>query len=263
MDLQLENTVALIAGSSRGLGFAIARQLAFEGAHVVINGRNNNILMQSAEKLRKETGGEVMALPGDVSLPSTPKELVSKTIEKFSRLDILVTNAGGPPAGPFVSFDDQAWQNALELCFLCHVRLIREALPYLEKSAKASVLTITSSSIKQPIENLILSTSTRSATAALTKSLALELGGKGIRFNSILPAWTETERVIHLMQKRAEIKNTTSDLEIANLAKESALGRLGKPEELANAAVFLLSPAASFITGTMLSVDGGFYKATY
>ena len=263
MDFQLKNAVALVAGSSRGLGLAIARQLAFEGAKVVINGRDKVILHQSADSLKKETGSDVLALPGDVADPSTPGELISKTISKYSQLDLLVTNAGGPPAGTFASFDDEAWRNAIELCFLSHVRLIREALPYLEKSTRASVLTITSSSVKQPIDNLILSTSTRSATAALTKSLALELGGQGIRFNSILPAWTETDRVKNLIQKRAEAKHTSLEIEMSNLAKNSSLGRLGRPEELANAAVFLLSPAASFITGVMLSVDGGFYKAIY
>lgn len=263
MDLKIKNAVAIIAGSSRGLGFAIARLLAMEGARIVINGRDGAALATSEKKIREETGSEVLALQGDVSQPSFPQEMISKTIERYSQLDFLVTNAGGPPAGPFTSFDDKAWMNAIELCFMSHVRLIREALPYLEKSPIASVLTITSSSVKQPIDNLILSTSTRSATTALTKSLALELGGKGIRFNSILPAWTETERVKQLMQKRADLKQTTADIEKNSLAKESALGRLGQPEELANAAVFLLSPAASFITGTMLLVDGGFYKATY
>jgi 3-oxoacyl-[acyl-carrier protein] reductase len=148
------------------------------------------------------------------------------------------------------------------LSLLSHVRLIRSALPYLRKSEAPSVLTITSYSIKQPIPNLVLSNSVRAATAGLTKTLALELGVEGIRFNSILPAWTVTERVYELMSHRAKVNNTTVEQEMSKQAQDSPFGRMGNPEEFANAAVFLLSPAASYITGVMLSVDGGMYKGT-
>ena len=142
------------------------------------------------------------------------------------------------------------------------MRLIRAALPYLRKSDVASVLTVTSISVKQPVENLILSNSIRAATVGLTKSLAIELGKDGIRFNSILPGWTETERIIELMTARATANKTTVQEEVAKQSIESPLGRMGQPEEFANAAVFLLSPAASYITGAMLNVDGGMYKGT-
>jgi 3-oxoacyl-[acyl-carrier protein] reductase len=194
--------------------------------------------------------------------PETPANLVEQAAQMLGGLDLLVTNTGGPPAGKFESFDDQAWQAAVEASFLCHVRLIRAALPFLRRSRSASVLTITSVSVKQPIPNLILSNSVRAATVGLTKTLALELGQDGIRFNSILPAWTETERVTELMEARARINNTTMQEEISKQSKDSPLGRMGKPEEFANAAVFLLSPAASYITGVMLAVDGGMYKGT-
>jgi 3-oxoacyl-[acyl-carrier protein] reductase len=146
---------------------------------------------------------------------------------------------------------------------MSHVRLIRAALPHLRKSDAPSVLTITSYSVKQPIPNLVLSNSIRAATVGLTKSLALELGSQGIRFNSILPAWTETQRVQDLMEARAKMNNTTVEEERNKLAKDSALGRVGTPDEFANAAVFLVSPAASYITGVMLTVDGGMYKGTF
>jgi 3-oxoacyl-[acyl-carrier protein] reductase len=177
-------------------------------------------------------------------------------------LDLLVTNAGGPPAGKFDSFDDAAWQKGIDLSLMSHVRMIRAALPYLRNSPVASVLTITSYSVKQPIPNLVLSNSVRAATVGLTKTLALELGSEGIRFNSILPGWTETERVHELMKARAEMNNTSIDEEIRKQAEDSPIGRMAKPEEFANAAVFLLSPAASYITGVMLTVDGGMYKGT-
>ena len=142
------------------------------------------------------------------------------------------------------------------------MRLIRSALPHLRKSPAASVLTITSYSVKQPIPNLVLSNSVRAATVGLTKSLAIELGADGIRFNSILPAWTVTERVYELMEHRAKVNGTTVEEEIAKQASESPFGRMAQPEEFANAAVFLLSPVASYITGVMLPVDGGMYKGT-
>ncbi len=151
----------------------------------------------------------------------------------------------------------------MDLSFLSHVRLIRAALPHLRKSQAASVLTITSYSVKQPIPNLILSNSVRMATIGLTKTLALELGGEGIRFNSILPAWTRTERVLELMRFRAERNGTSVEEEIAKQAQQSPLGRMAEPEEFARVAVFLLSPAASYVTGVMLNVDGGMYKGTF
>jgi len=143
---------------------------------------------------------------------------------------------------------------------MSQVRLIRAALPHLKNSSAASVLTITSISVKQPVPNLVLSNSIRAATVGLTKTLALELGNQGIRFNSILPSWTETERVIELLSARAKMNGTTIKEEIEKQSRESVFGRMAKPEEFARAAVFLVSPAASYLTGVMLAVDGGMYK---
>jgi 3-oxoacyl-[acyl-carrier protein] reductase len=260
MDLQLSGKRAMVCGASRGLGYAIARGLAGEGCQVAINSRDPDRIAESARKLSAETSSLVIGLSGDVTSPGIPEELIHRTIAAFGGLDLLVTNSGGPPAGKFVDFDDGAWRNAFELNMLSHVRLIRAALPELRKSKIASVLTITSYSVKQPIPNLILSNSIRSATIGLTKSLALEMGGEGIRFNSILPAWTETERVFELMAHRAKVNGTSLEEEFAKQAKDSPMGRMGRPDEFANAAVFLLSPVASYITGLMLTVDGGMYK---
>jgi 3-oxoacyl-[acyl-carrier protein] reductase len=262
MDLQLKDKCALVTGASRGLGYAIALGLAKEGARIALNSRDEKTLSAAAAKLVKETGSQVIPLPGDVSDPAIPEKLVTKTVETFGSLDLLVTNSGGPPPGKFETFDDTTWKLAVELSLMSHVRLIRAALPHLRKSSSASVVTITSLSVKQPIENLVLSNSVRAATVGLTKSLALELGVDGIRFNSILPGWTETERVYELMTARAKARGGTIEEEFTRQAKDSPLGRMGKPEELANATVFLLSPAASYITGVMLGVDGGMYKGT-
>lgn len=260
MDLKLSGKVALVAGSSKGLGAAIAKQLSMEGASVVINGRNADRLDKTAADITNESGNPVLAVCGDVADLDVPQKLVDATISKFGRLDILVTNAGGPPRGLFADLDDAAWQKAFESLFMSPVRLIRAALPYLEKSDAASVLTITSYAVKQPIPNLVLSNSIRAATVGLTKTLALELAEKGIRFNSILPGWTTTERVEELMQSRANQNQTTLTQEYQKEADACALKRMATPEEFAAVAVFLVSPIASYMTGAMIPVDGGTVK---
>jgi len=264
MDLGLKNSVALITGASRGLGFATARLMAQEGAHVVINSRSQDKLSEAAKIISETTGQKVLSFPGDVAQPDLPEKLVDFVVQQFGGIDILVANAGGPPPGNFTALNDDTWLTAFELNFMSNVRLIRAALPYLKKSDRASVLTITSHFTKQPTNpNLILSTSIRSATIGLTKSLALELAGQGIRFNSILPAWTDTERVQNLMINQAKTNGTTVEEEIRKTSADSPMGRMGRPDEFANAAVFLVSPAASYITGTMLNVDGGMNKSIY
>lgn len=263
MDLGLKDKRALITGSSRGLAYATALLLAKEGCRVAINGRTENKLKAAAEMITKETGSPVITLTGDVSDPFIPDKLVSQAFTDLNGLDLLVTNTGGPPSGSFESLDEAMWDKAVNLSFLSHVRLIRAALPYLKKSNTASVLTMTSYTVKQPLANLVLSNSIRLATIGLTKSLALELGGEGIRFNSILPATIDTDRIRELHSFRAQINGTTVEEEYAKDAKNSVFGRIGQPEEFANAAVFLLSPAASYITGMMLVIDGGQYKGTF
>jgi 3-oxoacyl-[acyl-carrier protein] reductase len=262
MDLHLSGKRALVAGSSKGLGYAIAFGLATEGCKIAINGRNTQTINESAQKLRSQTDAEIVTIPGDVGLPDFPAIMVQKTVQAFGGLDLLVTNAGGTPSGKFEDFEDPAWQSAIDLSLFSHVRLIRAALPYLRQSDCASVVTMTSYSVKQPIPNLVLSNSIRAATVGLTKSLSLELGADGIRFNSILPGWTMTERVEELMSYRAKVNRTSIDEEITRQVSDTALRRMAHPEEVANAVIFLLSPAASYITGVMLTVDGGICKGT-
>ena len=262
MDLKLKGKIALVTGSSSGLGFATARLLAQEGARVAMNGRSPEKLDTAAEKIQAETGAEVFTVRGDLSEHPVAAQTVQAVADHWGGLDILIANAGGPPPGRFESFSDEAWQEALELSFLSQVRLIRAALPYLRKSDSPAVLTVTSYSVKQPIPNLVLSNSVRLATIGLTKTLAFELGKENIRFNSILPGWTETARVITLMENRARTNGTTVEEERQRQASESPLGRMGHPEEFAAAAVFLVSPAAAYINGVMLPVDGGIVRGT-
>lgn len=262
MDLQLKGKRALVLGASRGLGYATARGLVKEGVQLAINSRHKENIESAALRLSKEVGVNVIPIPGDLSYPTSPAEVTQSAAETLGGLDILITNSGGPPAGDFESFNDETWVKAVDINFLSHVRSIRAALPYLRKSESASVLTITSYSVKQPVPHLVLSNSIRAATVGLTKTLALELGGDGIRFNSILPGWTKTERVYELMTHRAKINGTTIEEEFSKQAKESPFERMAEPEEFANAAVFLVSPAASYITGVMLTIDGGMYKGS-
>lgn len=262
MDLGLKDKRAFIAGASRGLGFATALTLAREGCRVAINSRDEGRIKAAAETIVNETGTQAYGLAGDVSDESAADALIKSVIESLGGLDILITNAGGPPAGSFEMFDEAAWQKAVDTSFMSHVRLIRAALPHLRKSSAPSVLTITSYTVKQPLANLVLSNSIRLATIGLTKSLALELGKENIRFNSILPGWTVTERVEELMAFRAKNNNTAIEEEFAKQTAEIPLGRMGQPQEFANAAAFLVSPAASFVHGVALAVDGGIVKAT-
>jgi 3-oxoacyl-[acyl-carrier protein] reductase len=263
MDLKLKGLRAFVAGSSKGLGYATALALAREGCRPVINGRDQARVSAAAAKISADTGIKALALVGDLTDPDVPFRLVNEAARLLGGLDILITNAGGPPSGAFETMEEADWQKAVDLSLMSHVRLIKAALPYLRKSKVASVLTVTSYSVKQPIPNLVLSNSIRAATVGLTKSLALELGQDGIRFNSILPAWTDTERVIELMSFRAKQNRTSVKKEIALQSKDSPLGRMGTPEEFANAAVFLVSPVTSYITGAMLAVDGGMVKGTF
>lgn len=259
MDLGLNGLKALVTGASRGLGYATALGLAHEGAQVAINGRDTATLKEAAGRIQKQTGNQAVAIPGDLADARAPQAVLEGAARALDGLDILVTNTGGPPAGGLEDFGDEDWAQAMELVFHAHRRLIQAALPHLRQSQHASVLTITSVSVKQPISNLILSNSGRMATIGLTKTLALELGPENIRVNSILPGWTETDRVSELMQARAQSKGTSVDAEIAAQSASSPLRRMGSPQEFANAAVFLVSPAASYITGAMLQVDGGLY----
>lgn len=263
MDLQLTSRIALVAASSQGLGYATALQLLREGANVAICSRDEAHVAAAVDALRSETGGSVMGVAADVTRAADIDALVNRTVDEFGGLDIVVTNAGGPPSLPFEDVTDEQWQAAFELNLMSAVRMIRSALPHLRSSTAPAVLTITSISVKQPIENLILSNSIRMGVIGLTKTLALELAAEGIRFNSILPGWTETERVTDLMSARAERNGTSVEEEIDKHTASMPFARMATPAEFANVAVFLVSPVASYLTGVMLPVDGGTYRGAF
>ncbi|MBF8281242.1 MAG: putative oxidoreductase [Anaerolineales bacterium] len=264
MDLGLKDKIALVAGASRGLGAATARELAREGATVVMCSRSAKTLVKTQEAIFLEMHGETatMVIEADLTKDEDVRRLVEQATMRFGRLDILITNCGGPPTGRFEDHDLEAWRAAVDTTLFSVVRLIRAALPALRLSDTPSILTFTSNSARQPVPNLTLSNSLRLAVVGLTKTLAMELGPEGIRVNSILPAWTKTERMMEILADRARRNGTSMDYETTKQAEESPLGRLGTVEEFARAAVFLCSPAVPFMTGVMLPFDGGMYKAT-
>jgi 3-oxoacyl-[acyl-carrier protein] reductase len=262
MDLMLKGKAALVAASSAGLGLATAEELVREGAHVMICGRSETRLKDALNRLADlSAGGQIVAgQVVDVQDEAAARGLVEAAVAQLGGLDILITNAGGPPGGTFdsVSLDD--WDSGYNLTVKSAVALIKEALPYLRQSEAASILTVTSISVKQPVAGLLLSNALRPAVVGMTKTLSQELGQEGIRVNSILPGWTATARVGYLMRDRAQRLGTSVEEEVANIADSIPLGRMAEPREFARVATFLVSPAASYVTGVMLQVDGGDYR---
>jgi 3-oxoacyl-[acyl-carrier protein] reductase len=259
MDLGLAGKVALLSASSKGLGFAAAETMAAEGARVVINGRHQADVDQAVAAIR-QAGGEAAGIVVDVTETGAAQRLVDFAVEQFGAIDILVTNAGGPPGGTFDSTPLEAWEQALELTLMSAVRLIRAALPHLRQSDSGSVLTITSVSVKEPIAGLLLSNAIRPGVVGLTKTLAQELAADGIRANSILPGWTRTSRVDELLAYRAEANGTSVEEEMGKITGGNPMRRMGEPAEFGRVAAFLVSPAASYVNGVMIQVDGGSYR---
>ena len=260
MDLGLKHARVLVTAASQGLGAATAKCFSLEGAAVVINSRDLGRLQTTAKAINEQSGNPIFTQAADVTDPAAVQRLVKNSAEMLGGLDILVTNAGGPPTGTFEDFDLAQWQQAIDLNLMSTINLIQNALPFLRQSRRAAVLTITSISAKQPIDNLILSNTIRPAVLGLTKSLSQELGPQGIRVNSILPGTTDTERINDLMAARARANNTSVEIEKQKNAESIPLKRIGTPDEFASAAVFLCSPAAGFITGVALQVDGGYIR---
>jgi 3-oxoacyl-[acyl-carrier protein] reductase len=261
MDFGLKGKVAMVAGASRGLGFAVAEALAAEGAYLSISSRHQDAIEKAAERIASHNGSNVLATTADVSVAADIERWCHRTAERWGGVDVLVTNSGGPPPGDFVSLDDAVWQKSFDLLVISAVRLARTALPSMKGRPGASILFLTSSSVKEPIAHLTLSTVLRASVAALAKTLALELAPEGIRVNQLVPGRISTERLRELDENRARRAGISLEQQQAQGRTEIPLSRYGEPREFGKAAAFLASEAASYVTGATLQVDGGLIRS--
>ena len=261
MDLKIEGRVALVCGSSSGLGRAIAQTLAQEGCRVALNARDDHRLNTAVELVRGAGGGEVEGFRADVSVAEDAEALVHRVKDRFGSLDILVCNAGGPPAVSFHDAPVEAWQDALDLNLVSTVRLCRAAVPIMRKRQWGRIICLTSIAAKQPLPGLILSTTARAGVLGFAKALSDELAAEAITVNVVCPGYMRTERVEDLAKQRSKQTRRNTHEVMASFIQDVPVGRMGEPEELAAAVAFLASGRASYITGTALQVDGGFIRS--
>ncbi|QYA26460.1 SDR family oxidoreductase [Gramella sp. MT6] len=251
MDFGLKNKIAFVGASSQGLGKSVAMELAFEGAKVIINGRDKETLEKTKNEIASASNTVVMAVAGDLSIAQDRKRIVAEIKDKFSHIDILVTNTGGPPSGKFENFEQEDWDKAYQLLLGSAVSIMRSFIPGMKEQNWGRIISITSQAVKQPVENLILSNSVRASVVGLMKTLAGELGEYNITVNNVMPGYTNTNRLKSLINKNPEMEEAKKDI---------PLRRFGEPKEFAAAVTFLASERASYITGVSLAVDGGWIK---
>lgn len=261
MDLGLKNKVALVAAASRGLGRAVAEELAAEGASLILCARDAATLAETTAAIADGTGAHVLGVPSDVTDAEQVKHLVASGNERFGGIDILVTNAGGPPAGRFDQLTQEQWERATQLTLYSAVHLAREVLPGMKTRRWGRILNITSIAVKQPVDGLLLSNSLRAAVTGFARTLANEVATEGITVNNILPGYTRTERLEELARMMADKQGISESEFRSQWEREIPMGRLGEPREFAALATFLVSERASYITGTSIQVDGGWIKS--
>ncbi len=250
----------MVAGASRGLGFAVARALAKEGARISISSRSAEAIAAAGAKIEEETGAAVLAMPVDVRSGEAIAAWFDKTFERFGGVDLLYPNSGGPPPGPTLKFDDAAWQNAFELLLLSAIRTIRLAVPSMASRGGGAIVLPTSSAVKEPIANISLSTVMRTSVSSLSKTLALELAPQNIRVNQLIPGRIHTDRVDEIDVDNSKRSGIPVEGQRKRVWATIPMGRYGDPDGFAAAAVFLFSEAASYITGASLQVDGGLIR---
>ena len=260
MDFGIKGKTAFVAAGSKGLGRAIAEELAAEGVDLFLCARGEEALAQTRDEIAKKSGVRVEAMPADVSRENEARDVVREAIARFGRIDILVTNAGGPPSGKFESLTPQMWSAAVDLTLMSVVNLTREVIPGMKERRWGRIINVTSIAVKQPVDGLMLSNSLRSAVTGFAKTLANEVASFGITVNNILPGYTRTERIDQLAQAAATREGISREAAAAKWESEIPAGRLGEPREFGAVAAFLASERASFVTGTSIPVDGGWIK---
>jgi 3-oxoacyl-[acyl-carrier protein] reductase len=260
MNLGLTNKVALVAAASQGLGRAVAEELAREGAHLVICARGSDALHDVAESIRAATGVTVVSVVADLEKPDDVARVTDTALGTFGRVDVLVTNAGGPPAGPFESHSPETWQATIRQNLDSVIGLTRAVLPGMKERRWGRIINVTSIAVKQPVDNLILSNTVRAAVTGFARTLANEVAPFGITVNNVMPGYTRTQRVEDLAQRNAALRGTTVDAERSTWEKQIPMGRLGEPEEFAAMVAFLASDRASYTTGASIPVDGGWIR---
>ena len=260
MDLGLKDRVALVCGASKGLGKAVALSLAREGARLAICSRNLENLQQAAEEIRKTFGTEVIPLAVDLSSFEEARRFFREAHQHFGQVDILVNNAGGPPSLPFLEISEDHWQEAFQLTLMSAVTLMKEAIPVMQARKFGRIINLTSVAVKQPILGLILSNALRTGLVGLAKTLATIHAPDNILINNVCPGYMLTERVRELSEGIARRQHTTPEAVIKGWEAEIPMGRLGRPEELADLVVFLASERAGYLTGATIQVDGGYYR---
>jgi 3-oxoacyl-[acyl-carrier protein] reductase len=257
MDLGLRDKIALVAASSRGLGRACAHSLSAEGAKVVICARDGKNLRSAADEIAGDTNNQVLAIVADLTSARDCRQVVQDTVEYFGGLHVLVTNNAGPPAGHFFDFDDNEWYRAVDLTLMSAIRLIRAAVPYMREGGWGRIINIASISVKEPLDDLVLSSSLLAGVVGMARTLANQLAADGITVNNVMPGYILTERVRELAQTQAKAQGKSPDEVLNGFAELVPMGRIGKPEELAAMVTFLASEQAAYISGTSILVDGG------
>ena len=261
MDLGLKGRVALLAASSKGLGKAVAQELAAEGVSVVLCARGKDVLEATAAGIRARYGVPVLALTADLGVRGEGKRVALAGIKEFGKIDIILTNTGGPPAGPFESLTLEAWDKAYSLVLASVVELVGAVLPGMKERRWGRILNVTSIAAKQPVDNLMLSNSIRSAVTGFARTLATEVAPFGVTVNNLLPGFTATERMVELSEVTAAKDGTTVEQALKKFTASVPMGRMAEPREFAALAAFLASERASYITGQSMAVDGGWIRA--
>lgn len=260
MDLGLEGRVAIVAAASTGLGRAVARELSKEGAKIAICARTLQTLEKTAREIQQETGGEVLHQVVDVRNESEVAKFVAGTEARFGKVDICVTNSGGPPSKLFADTRTEEWRDASDLLLMSTVHFARETLPRMQKQGWGRFITITSTTVKQPVDGLLLSNSIRPAVTGLAKTLSREYGKYGITVNNVCPGYTGTDRLNELSEAIAARNKVSVESVVDEWKQEIPAGRIGSPEEFAAVVTFLASERASYVNGTSIAIDGGIVR---